>query len=70
MLVLARKKLEQILIGEHITVTVLRVKGQAVQLGIDAPPNVKILRSELSFDPPQPAPDGAADPALEMACHI
>lgn len=63
MLVLARKKREQIQIGDHITVTVLRVRGQAVQIGIEAPPNVKILRSELSFDPPP-----AAVP--EVACGI
>jgi carbon storage regulator CsrA len=55
MLVLARKKREQIQIGDHITVTVLRVRGQAVQIGIEAPENVKILRSELSFDPPASA---------------
>jgi carbon storage regulator CsrA len=51
-LVLSRKKSEQIQIGENITITVLRVKGSAVQIGVDAPSNVKILRSELSFDPP------------------
>ena len=52
MLVLSRKKAEQIQIGDNITITVLRVKGSAVQIGIDAPNHVKILRSELSFDPP------------------
>jgi carbon storage regulator len=52
MLVLSRKKSEQIQIGDHITITVLRVKGSAVQIGVDAPSHVKILRSELSFDPP------------------
>lgn len=52
MLVLSRKKAEQIQIGDNITITVLRVKGSAVQIGVDAPSNVKILRSELSFDPP------------------
>jgi carbon storage regulator len=52
MLVLSRKKAEQIQIGDNITITVLKVKGAAVQIGIDAPGHVKILRSELSFDPP------------------
>lgn len=59
MLVLSRKKAEQIQIGDNITITVLRVKGSAVQIGVDAPSHVKILRSELSFDPP-PAPIQAA----------
>ncbi|RIK84011.1 MAG: hypothetical protein DCC68_02335 [Planctomycetota bacterium] len=54
MLVLSRKKAEQIQIGDNITITVLRVKGSAVQIGVDAPSHVKILRSELSFDPPAP----------------
>lgn len=52
MLVLSRKKSEQIQIGDNITITVLKVKGSAVQIGVDAPGHVKILRSELSFDPP------------------
>jgi len=36
MLVLSRKKGESIVIGGGITVTVVKVKGNAVQLGIDA----------------------------------
>ena len=47
MLVLSRKPLEQIQIGENITVTVLHVKGKVVKLGIDAPRNMRILRTEL-----------------------
>jgi carbon storage regulator CsrA len=70
MLVLSRKAEQQIQIGENITVTVVRVKGQAVQLGIDAPPAIKILRSELSFDPPAAMPVQAVNDPFEMACHI
>jgi carbon storage regulator CsrA len=47
MLVLSRKLQEQIRIGENITVTVLRVKGNAVRIGIDAPRNVRVVRGEL-----------------------
>lgn len=47
MLVLSRKLREQIQIGDHITVTILRVKGNAVRLGIDAPRDVKVVRKEL-----------------------
>lgn len=48
MLVLSRKLGEKINIGDHITITVLGVRGGVVKLGIDAPPQVRILRGELS----------------------
>lgn len=47
MLVLSRKCGETIRIGQDITVTCLRVCGQIVKIGIDAPSWVRILRSEL-----------------------
>lgn len=47
MLVLTRKQQQQIQIGEGITITILKVKGNAVRIGIDAPADVKIVRSEL-----------------------
>ena len=57
MLVLTRKYQEKIRIGENITITVLRMKGKAVRLGIEAPANVPVLRGELSFDV-APSEDG------------
>jgi len=50
MLVLTRKQSEKIQIGENITITVVRMKGKAVRLGIEAPTNVNVLRGELIFD--------------------
>lgn len=47
MLVLTRKTTEKIQIGENIVVTILRVKGQAVRVGIEAPRDVRVLRTEL-----------------------
>ena len=47
MLVLSRKLQEQIKIGEEITVTVLKVKGNTVRVGIEAPKNVRVIRAEL-----------------------
>jgi len=35
------------MIGDDVTVTVLRVDGNQVRIGIDAPDDVKILREEL-----------------------
>ena len=60
MLVLTRKKEQRIQIGRHITVTIVRVKGGAVRVGIEAPPDVKILRGELSALPPSPEEHEAA----------
>lgn len=51
MLVLTRKSHEQIQIGENITVTILRVKGGAIRVGIEAPRNVTVLRKELVGTP-------------------
>lgn len=55
MLVLTRKSHEQIQIGDHITVTILRVKGGAVRIGVDAPRNVTVLRKELQGKPAKKA---------------
>ena len=47
MLVLSRKLDEQIRIDERVTVTILRVKGNSVRIGIEAPKEVRIVRGEL-----------------------
>lgn len=47
MLVLSRKAGETIRIGDNITVTVHRLSGNRVSLGIEAPPDVAIKRGEL-----------------------
>jgi carbon storage regulator len=47
MLVLTRKLGQRLVIGNSITVTVLHVESGNVQLGIQAPPQLKILRQEL-----------------------
>lgn len=57
MLVLSRKVGEKIVIGNDIVLTVVNVQGDRVRLGIDAPDDVRILRSELTIDfdaPPRP----------------
>jgi carbon storage regulator len=47
MLVLTRREGERILIGENISVTVVRIMGEGVRIGIEAPANVSVIRSEL-----------------------
>ncbi len=51
MLVLSRKQQQEILIGDDVKVTVLKVKGNTVRLGIEAPRNVKVIRGELPREP-------------------
>jgi len=48
MLVLTRKADEQILIGDDITLTLVRVRGNSVRIGIDAPREVRVRRGELA----------------------
>jgi carbon storage regulator len=48
MLSLTRKVGEEVRIGETIVVKVLGVQGTTVQLGIEAPKDVKVLRPELA----------------------
>jgi carbon storage regulator len=51
MLVLSRKPNESIVIDGNIVITVLRVEGNKVRLGIQAPSDVTILRQELQPRP-------------------
>ncbi len=47
MLVLTRKLQEAVKIGNDITITVLRLEGGQVRLGIAAPENLRIDREEI-----------------------
>ena len=47
MLVLSRKVGERILIGDNISVTVVRITGGGVRLGVEAPPSMAVIRQEL-----------------------
>lgn len=49
MLVITRKNGEGLLIGEDVRVTVVETAKDRVKIGIEAPPNVRIIRNEL-FD--------------------
>lgn len=47
MLVLSRKEDEQICIGDDVVITIVRVSGDRVRIGIEAPSSRTILRKEL-----------------------
>ncbi|TSB48337.1 carbon storage regulator CsrA [Alkalicoccobacillus porphyridii] len=47
MLVLSRKKNEQIQIGEDIAISILSIEGDQVKVGIEAPRHIDIHRKEV-----------------------
>lgn len=55
MLVLSRKVGEEILLPElGITIRLLKQKGKAATIGVEAPAEYRVLRGELTqFEPPQ-----------------
>lgn len=64
MLVLSRKQSQRIKLGDSIVITVVRVAGDKVRLGIDAPRDMLVLRDELE-------PHNAAGmPAIEVGANL
>jgi carbon storage regulator len=82
MLVLSRKVGQELIIGDNIRITVNRVGGSRVTLGITAPGDVRVVRGELdrvvrSFDADQEVPAGdkaaeteASEEAESVPCPV
>ncbi|MFK8110730.1 MAG: carbon storage regulator [Rubripirellula sp.] len=64
MLVLSRKESEQLLIGDNIVLTINRISGNRVAIGIEAPRDVRIVRGELERH--EVAAGGSAPSAMSM----
>lgn len=47
MLVLSRKKNESIVINNDISIQVIKIRGDKVRLGIEAPKHIPVHRSEV-----------------------
>ena len=47
MLILTRRVGETIMVGDEVQVTVLRVKGNQIRIGVDAPKEVAVHREEI-----------------------
>ncbi len=62
MLVLSRKERQRIKLGDSIVVTVVRLTGDKVRLGIEAPDDMLVLREELDV---RERPSRKSEPALE-----
>jgi carbon storage regulator len=63
MLVLTRKSNQSIMIGDDIEVTVLSVIGDKVRVGIQAPVDVPVFRTEIYLEIHRG--DGSGDQASE-----
>jgi carbon storage regulator CsrA len=55
-LILSRKASECIHLGDDIVLTIVAVGNDKVRIGVQAPPGVKILRTELELDVTLPMP--------------
>ncbi|HMO13114.1 MAG TPA: carbon storage regulator [Pirellulaceae bacterium] len=48
MLVLSRKVNDELIIGDDVRIKVLKIKGNTIRLGIEAPNSVRVARGELA----------------------
>lgn len=62
MLVLSRRQSEKIKLGDSIVVTVVRLAGDKVRLGIEAPADLLVLRAELDDQELEAVPTAIAKP--------
>ena len=68
LLVLTRKANQSIMIGDEIEISVLSVMGEKVRLGIQAPRNIPVFRTEVYLEIQQERGAASdADPSREVA---
>lgn len=61
MLVMTRKAGQQIVIDGQITITVVKIQGNRISLGIEAPRDIAVHRAEILFDRPETDADALSD---------
>jgi len=63
MLVLSRKESQRIRLGDAIVLTIVKISGDKVRVGIEAPSDVLVLRDELEPRTAPPVAKAAVPPA-------
>jgi carbon storage regulator len=66
-LVVSRKMGERILIGDKIAITVVKVSSGAVRIGVEAPPELAVMREELAEEIRRAEQDAIA--SAELSNH-
>ena len=65
MLVLSRKVGERVWIGEDIAVTIVKITGGGVRIGIEAPAEMPVVREELKLRMEQQQQSDPAEPGTD-----
>jgi carbon storage regulator len=67
MLILSRRESERVHLGDDIILTIVRVNGDKVRIGVEAPSHIKILRTELELDSKESHPGQEQSPNRRAA---
>lgn len=67
MLILSRRESERVHLGDDIVLTIVRVNGDKVRIGVEAPAHIKILRTELEVNLKESAPVQEQSPIRRAA---
>ena len=66
MLILSRKRNEKIMIGDNISIMIVDIRGDQVQVGIDAPRSIPVHRYEIYEEIRNTTLKAAASDAVDM----
>ncbi|MCA9213644.1 MAG: carbon storage regulator [Planctomycetales bacterium] len=75
MLVLSRKAGQELILGDNVRITITKISGNRVTLGVTAPDDVRVIRGELeaivkSFEEPSPDLEMAAESGDDDSSNV